>query len=112
MRSGIYDFIIRVTAPQLELHPGSKSVQILRDGAQGLAHASSHCIAIWLLAHGLLKLALAIELLQGKTWWQTVAGRALSPTTLLAIIGCSRTVVKTGIGASPDLLIGRCLVLI
>jgi uncharacterized membrane protein len=39
--------------------PASKTVHILRHGAQGLAHASSHFIAIWLLAHGLLKLALA-----------------------------------------------------
>lgn len=70
---GIYDFIIRVTAPELELHPASKTVHILRHGAQGLAHASSHFIAIWLLAHGLLKLALAIELLRGKTWIFPVA---------------------------------------
>lgn len=65
---GVYNFIIRVTAPELELHPASETIHVIRHGAQGLAHASSHFVVIWLLAHGLLKLALAIELLRGKTW--------------------------------------------
>ena len=47
--------------------PAGKTVHILHHGAQGPAHASSHFIAIWLLAHGLLKPAMAIELLRDKT---------------------------------------------
>jgi Predicted membrane protein (DUF2127) len=67
----------KVTAPELELHPASKTVHTFRHGAQGLAQASSRSIAIWLLVHGLLKLALAIELLRGKTWIFPVALVAL-----------------------------------
>lgn len=69
----LYEFVIRVTAPELELHPQSQAVHLIRHGAQGLAHASSSFIAIWLLAHGILKLVLAIELLRGHRWIFPVA---------------------------------------
>ena len=69
----LYEFVIRVTAPELELHPQSHAVHLIRHGAQGLAHASSRFVAIWLLVHGILKLALAIELLRGRRWIFPVA---------------------------------------
>lgn len=42
----IYDFNIRFTASEVELHPGITTVHILHHGAQRPAHASSHFIAI------------------------------------------------------------------
>jgi uncharacterized membrane protein len=75
---GIYDLVIQFTAPELDLHPASKSVHLLRHGASSLVHASSRFIVIWLLVHGLLKLALAIELLRNKSWIFPVAAAILS----------------------------------
>jgi len=75
---GIYDLVIQLTAPELDLHPESKTVHLLRHGASNLAHASGRVILIWLLVHGVLKLALAIELLRGKSWIFPVAAAILS----------------------------------
>lgn len=75
---GIYDLVIQLTAPELDVHPDSKAVHLLRHGASHLAHASAQFVEIWLLAHGLLKLALSIELLRGKAWIFPVASAVLS----------------------------------
>src|SRR5438067_1319797 len=69
----VYDLVIQLTAPELDVHPDSRAVHLLRHGASNLAHASAQFVEIWLLAHGLLKLALAIELLRGKAWIFPVA---------------------------------------
>jgi uncharacterized membrane protein len=75
---GIYQLVLQLTAPELDLHPESKAVHLLRHGASNIAHASGRFILIWLLVHGLLKLALAIELLRGKSWIFPVAAVILS----------------------------------
>jgi uncharacterized membrane protein len=75
---GIYDLVIQLTAPELDVHPNNKAVHLLRHGASHLAHASTQFVEIWLLAHGFLKLALAIELLRGKPWIFPVAAAILS----------------------------------
>ena len=75
---GVYELIIQLTAPELDLHPESKTVHLLRHGASSLAHASGGFILIWLLVHGVLKLALAIELLRGKSWIFPVAVAVLA----------------------------------
>jgi uncharacterized membrane protein len=74
----IYDLVIQLTAPELDLHPQSKTVHLLRHGASSLAHASSRFIIIWLLLHGIVKLALAIELLRDRSWIFPVAAAILS----------------------------------
>jgi uncharacterized membrane protein len=74
----LYALLIRVTAPELELHPQSHAVHLIRHGAQGLVHASSRFVAIWLLVHGILKLALAVELLRGRRWIFPVASGVLA----------------------------------
>src|SRR5262252_4089749 len=60
----INDLIIQWTAPELDLHPESRTIHLLRHGASNLAHASGQFVEFWLLAHGILKVALAIELLR------------------------------------------------
>jgi len=65
---GLYAFIIRITAPELDYHPGSHVIQLIRRGASGLAHSSHRFVVVWLLVHGILKLVLAVELLRGKSW--------------------------------------------
>jgi|SRR5579862_4513862 len=75
---GVYELVIRFTAPELDLHPASKTIHLLRRGASDLSHASSRFIVIWLLVHGILKLALAIELLRGRSWIFPVAAIVLS----------------------------------
>lgn len=75
---GIYFFVIRFTAPELDLHPASKTIHLLRHGASDLTHMSSRFVVIWLLVHGILKLALAIELLRDRSWIFPVAALILS----------------------------------
>lgn len=74
----IYDLVIQLTAPELDLHPESKTVHLLRHGASSRAHASSRFIVIWLLLHGILKLVLAVELLRDRSWIFPVAAAILS----------------------------------
>jgi uncharacterized membrane protein len=63
----IYDFIIRVTEPGLDLHP--RAFSMLRHGAASLANAREDFIVFYLLVHGVLKLGLSFELLRGKSRW-------------------------------------------
>ena len=74
----IYDLVIQLTAPELDLHPESRAVHLLRHGASSLAHASSRFVVVWLLVHGVLKLFLAVELLRGRSWIFPVAAAILS----------------------------------
>lgn len=75
---GIYDLVIQFTAPELDLHPESKTVHLLRHGASSLVHASSRFVVLWLLVHGILKAVLAVELLREKSWIFPVAATILS----------------------------------
>ena len=75
---GIYFLVIRFTAPELDLHPASKTIHLLRHGALDLEHASTLFIVVWLLAHGTVKLALAVELMRDRSWIFPVAALVLS----------------------------------
>ena len=75
---GIYDLIFQLTAPELDLHPESRTVHLLRHGATTLTHASSRFVVVWLLVHGVLKVVLAVELFRGKSWIFPVAAAILS----------------------------------
>lgn len=74
----IYLLVIQWTAPELDLHPASRTIHMLRHGASDLAHTSSRFVVTWLLVHGVLKLALAVELLRGRAWIFPVAALVLS----------------------------------
>jgi uncharacterized membrane protein len=64
----VYDFALWATAPELERHPASHAVHAIRHGAYGLTHASHRFVITYLLIHGLIKLALVINLMIEKMW--------------------------------------------
>ena len=75
---GIYDLIFQLTAPELDVHPESRTVHLLRHGATTLTHASSRFVVVWLLVHGVLKVVLAAELFREKSWVFPVAAAILT----------------------------------
>ena len=48
-------------------------MRFVRHSADGLAHASTAFVIVYLLAHGVIKLCIAINLLRGKSWIYPVA---------------------------------------
>jgi len=63
-------FLMTLAAPELGEHPLENGfMHLLRQGAQQLVGASVDFVVIYLLLHGLLKLALALVLLTGKGRW-------------------------------------------
>ena len=75
---GIYSLVIHITAPELDLHPDSRAVHLIRHGAFDLAHVSNRFLILWLFVHGILKLVLAVELLRERRWIFPVAAAILS----------------------------------
>jgi uncharacterized membrane protein len=75
---GIYSLVIQVTAPELDLHPDSRAVHLIRHGAFDLTHVASRFVILWLLVHGILKFVLAVELLRERIWIFPVAAVVLS----------------------------------
>jgi uncharacterized membrane protein len=57
-----------LTAPEIARHPESHAVHAIRHGAYGLAHSSHRFAIVYLLAHGILKLGLVINLLIEHLW--------------------------------------------
>ncbi|HTK78821.1 MAG TPA: DUF2127 domain-containing protein [Rhizomicrobium sp.] len=68
-----YSLAVWVTAPELSSHPENRAAHLIRHGASNLAHAPGRFVAVYLLAHGVIKLALAINLLRGRNWIFPVA---------------------------------------
>ena len=64
----VYDFALWATAPELERHPASRALHAIRHGAYGLTHTSHRFVITYLLIHGLIKLALVINLMIEKLW--------------------------------------------
>lgn len=64
----IYDFAIWATAPELARHPGNHTAHAIRHGAYGFAHSPHKFAIVYLLAHGLLKMGLAINLFIEHLW--------------------------------------------
>jgi uncharacterized membrane protein len=67
-RQAIYDFLIGYVAPELENHQRPHTAHFIRHSADGLMHAHDFLI-IYLLAHGILKLGIAIGLFRENTNW-------------------------------------------
>jgi len=65
----IYDFLIAITAPEIESHPASHTAHMVRHGAESLLHASHTFIVFYLLAHGMIKLGIAAALLRETVRW-------------------------------------------
>ena len=64
----VYDFALWATAPELEHHPASRAVHAIRHGAYGITHASHRFVITYLLIHGLIKLALVVNLMIERLW--------------------------------------------
>lgn len=69
----LYTFLIAWSAPEIAGNPDNHAMQFVRHSANGLAHASTTFVIVYLLAHGVLKLGIAINLLRGKSWIYPVA---------------------------------------
>ncbi len=65
--------LIAWSAPEIAGNPESHAMRFIRHSAAGLAHASTTFVIIYLLAHGVLKLGIAINLLREKSWIFPVA---------------------------------------
>jgi uncharacterized membrane protein len=65
--------LIAWSAPDVAGDAGSPVMHFVRHSADGLAHASTLFVIIYLLAHGVLKLGIAINLLREKNWIFPVA---------------------------------------
>lgn len=65
--------LIAWSAPEIAANPESHAMRFVRHSAAGLAHASSAFVIVYLLAHGVLKLGIAINLLREKSWVYPVA---------------------------------------
>jgi|ERR1043166_235596 uncharacterized membrane protein len=75
----IYQLAVWATAPEIERHPDSQALHAIRSGAYGMAHGSHRFAIVYLLAHGILKLALVINLLIGNMW--------IFPASLAVLLG-------------------------
>ena len=53
-------------------------MRFVRHSANGLAHASTLFVIVYLLAHGLIKLGIAVNLLRGKVWMYPIASALLA----------------------------------
>jgi uncharacterized membrane protein len=76
-RQGLYDLLINVAAPELENHPDSHISHAILRSADGLMHASHGFMIVYLLAHGVLKLGIAIGLFRERTDWIFPVGSAV-----------------------------------
>ena len=65
----IYDWMIRLTAPELSGGGHHPALHALQTGAARLAGTPHHFVAVYLLVHGLLKLGIATALLKGTARW-------------------------------------------
>jgi uncharacterized membrane protein len=66
-------WLIAWSAPEIAGNPENPVMHFVRHSADNLAHASTAFVIVYLLAHGVLKLGIAINLLRGKSWIYPVA---------------------------------------
>src|SRR3954464_6275272 len=75
----LYHFAVWATAPELARHPASHAVHAIRHGAYHFAHSSHKFAIIYLLAHGLLKIGLVINLFIEHMW--------IFPVSVVVLLG-------------------------
>jgi uncharacterized membrane protein len=64
----LYELALRFTTPELLEEGSHRFAEAVERGEAALAHVSGVFAVLYLLAHGVLKLAIAINLLRGKRW--------------------------------------------
>lgn len=65
----IYEWVFRLTAPELTGGQHHPALHAIRSGAAKLANGPHHFVIVYLLLHGLLKLGVAVALLKGTARW-------------------------------------------
>lgn len=65
----VYHWVIRLTAPELYNGTHVHAVRVIRHGAQHLAATPGTYIVTYLLAHGVVKFAVAAALLRNSGHW-------------------------------------------
>jgi uncharacterized membrane protein len=75
----VYHFAIWATAPEIARHPDSHAVHAIRHGAYNFAQHSHKFAIIYLLAHGLLKIGLVVNLFIEHMW--------IFPTSAVVLLG-------------------------
>ena len=65
----LYEWVFRLTAPELGGGRPHPALHAIRTGAAKLASGPHHFVIFYLLVHGLLKLAIAVALLKGTARW-------------------------------------------
>ena len=78
----VYNFAVWATAPEIARHPESHAAHAIRHGAYGFVHSSHKFAVVYLLAHGVLKIGLVINLFIEHLWIFPV-----SVAVLLGFIG-------------------------
>ncbi|MGA9796891.1 MAG: DUF2127 domain-containing protein [Rhizomicrobium sp.] len=73
---GLYDLLIDYIAPELDSHQRPHAAHFIRHSAAGLMHAHEFLI-VYLLAHGILKLGIAIGLFRERAEWIFPVGSAV-----------------------------------
>jgi uncharacterized membrane protein len=64
----LYEWIIHLTAPELLNDPDNTTVHLIRSWFFDLMHVSKTFVILYLLLHGGIKVAIAVNLLRGKSW--------------------------------------------
>lgn len=76
----VYEWVIRLTAPELSGGGHHPALHAIQNGAARLASTPHHFVIIYLLVHGLLKLGVAVALLKGTAHW-------IFPVASLVLVG-------------------------
>ena len=76
----IYEWVFRLTAPELNGGRPHPALHAIRSGAAKLADGPHQFVIFYLLVHGLLKLTIAVALLKGTARW-------VFPVTSLILTG-------------------------
>jgi uncharacterized membrane protein len=75
----VYHFAIWATAPEIVRHPESHTAHVIRHGAYNFAHHPHKFAIIYLLAHGLLKIGLVVNLFIEHMW--------IFPASVVVLLG-------------------------
>ena len=75
----VYDFAIWATAPEIARNPESHTAHAIRHGAYNLAHGGHKFAIIYLLAHGVLKIGLVVNLFIERMW--------IFPASVVVLLG-------------------------
>jgi uncharacterized membrane protein len=86
--------VIALTAPEIARDPDDRVAHAIRHGAATLSHASDPFVVTYLLIHGMLKLAIAINLLRGIVWIFPLATVIL--TGFIVFMSCRLTTHYSG----------------